>query len=114
MRFFLAFILTMALAWLLGLWLPYWSLSLAAMLIGFLVQPGAWKALFAGLLAGVLLWGGLAYSADAANTQILATRVGALFGTSAAGMVGITAVLGALLAGLGTLLGDRIRDAVAD
>jgi uncharacterized membrane protein YccC len=31
MRFFLAFILTMALAWLLGLWLPYWSLSLAAL-----------------------------------------------------------------------------------
>jgi len=113
MRFFLAFLLTLLLAWSLGLWLPYWSLSLAAMLIGFLVHPSAWKALFAGLLAGALLWGGLAYSADAANTHILATRVGALFGTSAAGMVGITAAFGALLAGLGALLGDRIRNAVS-
>jgi hypothetical protein len=113
MRFLLTILLSVLLAWALGLWLPYWSLSLAALIVGFLVRPGGWKAFLAGLLAGTLLWGALAYSADAANTQILATRVGALFGTSAAGMVGITTVLGALLAGMGTLLGDRIRNAVS-
>jgi len=114
MRFLLAIVLTTLLAWSLGLWLPYWSLSLAAMLVGFLVRPGGWKAFVAGLLAGLLLWGVLAWRIDAANTHILATRIGTLFGTSATGMVVITAVLGGLLAGLGVLLGDRIRHAVSD
>lgn len=104
---------TLAVAWTLGLWLPYWSLSLAALLVGFLMRPGAWKALLAGLLAGALLWGGMAYVRDVANAHILATRIGTLFGMGAPGMVGITAALGAVLAGLGTLLGDRIRNAVS-
>jgi hypothetical protein len=77
------------------------------------VHPGGWKAFVAGLLAGVLLWGGLAYSTDVANAQILSTRVAGIFGTGPAAMVAITAVLGGLLAGLGTLLGDRVRNAVS-
>lgn len=113
MRFLLSLVSTIALAWILGLWLPYWSLSLAAMAIGFLLQPGAWKALLAGVLAGALLWGGMAYAADVSNGHILATRVGAVLGTSASGMLLITTALGALLAGLGVLLGDRLRSAVS-
>lgn len=113
MRFLLTAIVTAAFAWVLGRWLPYWSLSLAAMLVGFLVHPGGWRALLAGMLAGAVLWGGLAFTADAANAHILATRVGGLFGTDANGMVAIATVMGALLAGLGTLLGDRIRNAVS-
>lgn len=96
-------------AWLLGLWLPYWSLSLVAMLCGLVIRPGSWRAFLAGVLAGALLWGGLAWSADAANAHVLSTRMGGLFGTTAGGMVAITAAVGALLAGLGAWLGDRIR-----
>jgi hypothetical protein len=92
-----------------GLWLPYWSLSLVAVLCGILLKPGAWRALAAGIVAGAVLWGGLAWQADAVNDHILATRVGGIFGTSATGMVIITAAVGALLAGLGALLGDRLR-----
>lgn len=113
MRFLLTIVITAAFAWALGLWLPYWSLSLAAALVGFMVRPGGWKAFVAGLLAGLLLWGGLAYTADVANAQILSTRVAAIFGTGPGAMVVITGVLGGLLAGLGTLLGDRVRHAVS-
>jgi hypothetical protein len=113
MKTSIAIVGTAVLAWALGLWLPFWSLSLAAMLVGFLVHPGGWKAFAAGALAGLLLWGGMAYFADTANAHILSDRVGALFNTSGTGMVVFTAILGALLAGLGTLLGDRIRNAVS-
>ena len=102
----------MILAWILGLWSPYWSLSLVAAVMGFLLKPGAWKALLAGMLAGALLWGFIAWRIDVANASILSTRIGMLFGTGATGMVLITAALGAILAGLGALLGERIRNAM--
>jgi hypothetical protein len=100
---FVTLIATLVLAGITGLWLPFWSLALSALLVGFVVHPGAWSAFLAGLLAGVLLWGGLAYGADAANTGILSARVGALFL--------ITAAMGGLLAGQGAALGDRLHKA---
>jgi hypothetical protein len=112
MRTLSTLITTAVLAWALGLWLPFWSLSIAAALVGFLLQPGGWRSLLAGVLAGAALWGGLAYVQDSANQGILASRIGGLFGTDAPGMVLITAALGALLAGLGCLLGDRVRHAL--
>lgn len=112
MKFLATLIATAALAWGLGLWLPYWSLSFAAVLIGFLIQPGELKALLAGLIAGGLLWGILAYTADLANGHVLSARIATIFGTTSVAMVGITALLGAMLAGLGTWLGDRIRQGV--
>lgn len=113
MRTLLAALITAALAYVLGLCLPYWSLSLAALLVGFLIHPGGWRAFVAGLLGAGLLWGILAWSADSANAHILATRIGTLFSTSATGMVLITAALGGLLGGLGVLVGDRVRNAVS-
>lgn len=113
MRFILAVMVCMLAAWILGLWLPYWSLSLAALLVGFLLRPGNWSAFLAGLLGGMLLWGGLAYMADAANGHILATRVGKLLGTHAMGLVTVTALLGGVLAALGMLVGSRVREAVS-
>ena len=80
MRMFVTLIATLILAGMMGLWLPFWSLALSAMVVGFVVHPGAWSAFLAGLLAGMLLWGGLAYGAGAANAGILSARVGALFG----------------------------------
>ena len=112
MRMLVTLIATLALAALLGLWLPFWSLALSAAIVGYAVHPGGWSSFLAGLLAGALLWGGLAFWADSANAGILSARVGALFNTSGMGMVGITAALGGVLAGLGAALGDRSRSMV--
>lgn len=113
MRSILTCVATMVMAWLVGLWLPYWSLTAMALLAGFFWYPGAGRSFLAGALAGALLWGMLAWTADAANAHVLSTRVGRMFGTGPGGMVAITAVLGALLAGLGALLGDRIRRSIS-
>jgi hypothetical protein len=113
MRFLAALALTVLLSWALGLWLPFWSLSLAALIVGFITRPSGWWAFLAGLLAGALLWGGMAWWADAANDQILSTRVGLLFGADGSAMLLLTALVGGMLGGLGVLVGDRIRHAVS-
>jgi hypothetical protein len=112
MKLLITLIATLILGALLGRLLPFWSLSLAAFFVGAVLRPGGWRGFAAGALAGLLLWGGLALWADHANAGILSARIGALFGTSGTGLVLITAVLGALLAGLGCALGDRVRKAI--
>ncbi len=112
MKLSLTFVSTLLLGALLGGFLPFWSLALAAFLSAAVIRPGGWRGFAAGILAGTLLWGGLALWADSANEGVLSTRIGALFGTSGGGLVAITALLGALLAGLGCALGDRVRKAI--
>jgi hypothetical protein len=109
MRTLLVIVCLMLAGWLLGLWLPFWSLTLAAVLVGWAWPLAKGRSFLAGFIAGALLWGGLAGWADAANGHLLASRVGPLFGTGAWGMVGLTALLGGVLAGLGCLLGAMIR-----
>ena len=109
MKFLITALLTALFGWLLGLWLPFWSLAIGAVLAGFLVRPGGWRAFVAGFIAGVVLWGGFAAWIDAANAHLLSARIGQLFGTGSMGMVLITALLGGLLAGLGCTLGHRLR-----
>lgn len=111
MRTLAAILLTAALGWFLGLWLPFWSLSVAGAAVGFGQRASGWRAFTLGCIGGGLLWGGLALMADAANDHVLGTRVGGLFGLGAPAMVGLTALLGAVLAGTGAALGARLRSA---
>lgn len=111
MRPLTAILFLAALGWFLGLWLPFWSLSVAGAAVGFGIRPPAWRAFAIGCIAGALLWGGLALVTDASNGHVLGTRVGALFGMGTAGLVALTALLGALLAGMGAALGARLREA---
>lgn len=114
MKFLIAVVLTMVLGWLSGLILPFWSLSASALVVGFLVNPAGNKALPAGMLSGALLWGSLAWRLDVANDRILSTRVAILFELGPDGIIAATALLGAILAGLGMLVGDRARTAVKE
>jgi hypothetical protein len=102
-----------ALGGLLGLVLPFWSLALAGLVVGGLLRPGGWPAFVGAALGGMLLWGGLAVWADAANAGILSARIAAVFGASVGMLKLITAVLGGLLAGLGGLLGHRLRRSIS-
>jgi hypothetical protein len=109
MRILITIIMVTALGAVLGHVLPFWSLALAGVLVGAVVRPGGWRALVGGMLGGALLWGGLAAWADAANMGVLSARIADLFGASVGTMKGITAAIGAVLGGLGSLLGDRSR-----
>lgn len=111
MRFTLTLILTAALAYLLGMFLDWWSIALAAFAVALLLPQAPGKAFFSGFLGIALLWGMMAGIMDLRNDHILATRMSKLILQSAApfAMVFITAVLGGIVGALSALSASVLR-----
>ncbi|MBK8554873.1 MAG: hypothetical protein IPL65_03475 [Lewinellaceae bacterium] len=85
--------------------MPWWCLVLVGVLAG-LIWPYPGHVFVAALLAGTVLWSGVAFWADLSNLGIMSARIGQLFkGASSAGLIGITGILGGLLTGMGSLCG---------
>ncbi len=90
--------------------LPWFSLPVIALGMGWLFRVGAGQSFLAGFLAGLLLWGGYAWFLNNLNDGLLAGRTGHLFGgLSAAAMVLVTGLFAGLFAGLGALTGALVR-----
>lgn len=111
MRFTLTLILTAALAYLLGMFLDWWSIALAAFAVALLLPQSPGKAFFSGFLGIALLWGMMAGIMDLRNDHILATRMSKLILQSATpfAMVFITAVLGGIVGALSALSASVLR-----
>lgn len=128
MRFLLRFILILATAYGLQLFLPFWAVALAAFVVGLAlsqrrkkrgygkVPPPAY-AFWAGFLAVGLLWGIKAFMLDRGNESLLSPQIAELIlGKPTGGgpliMIGITALLGALLGGFGAMTGNLLGEAI--
>lgn len=111
MRFFLSLVLTAALAYVLGMFLDWWSIALAAFAVALLLPQTPGKAFFSGFFGIALLWGMMAGIMDLRNEHILATRMSKLILQSSApfAMVMITAVLGGIVGALSALSASVIR-----
>jgi hypothetical protein len=111
MRFILSLLLTAVLAFLAGIFLPWWSIALIAFLVALLIP----QTLFAGFLSGFLgifiLWALLAFWIDMKNQGILSGRIAALLhlGDSSIPLILVTAVTGALVGGFAAMAGSSIR-----
>lgn len=113
MKFLIATILTALICFIAGLYLPWWSLALAALLVAVLIHQLPWKAFLSGFLGLFLLWGGLAFWIDLKNDHILSKRVAELMklGSSSFAIIIVTAFIGALVAGFAALSGSYLRSA---
>ena len=111
MKFIVATLLTAVLAFVAGLWLDWWSIAIAAFVVGMLVHQKAGWAFFAGSLGGFLVWGVLALMRDAANESLLSKKVAAILplGGSTVLLVLTTAVVAALVTGFGAMSGSYLR-----
>lgn len=111
MRFILSLLLTALLGYVLGIFLDWWSIALAAFVIALLYPQSPGRAFCSGFLAIFLLWGILAIIMDTRNDHILATRMGNLILQSPrpALMVVITAVLGGIVGALSALSASMLR-----
>jgi hypothetical protein len=109
MRFIVKFLLMLALGFVFGLFMPYWSIALAGFLTSYLIYSKGMPSLGVGLLAGGLLWFVMAYTIDTANAHVLSARVGELFKLSSFQLVVVTGFLGAVLGGLGSLAGSHLK-----
>lgn len=107
MRFPVTILLTALLAFAAGLYMPWWSGALAALVVAaFVPQKIGWSVL-AGALGLFLLWGLMPYFISKANGDILAHRMAQfILKKDDPGMlILVTALLGALSGALGALTG---------
>ncbi len=110
--------------WAVGLLLPqWWGLCIVAALVGFLLseaprrksfaekkQPHIGNSFLAGFIAGMLLWGGLAFATDIANDLILSNRISELILQKQMpySMILVSALMGGLIAAFATMTGSYL------
>jgi hypothetical protein len=104
------FIYTCSLILALGHFLNWWVVPLLAGIVAFWRLRRLWRALPQAFLAGALGWMVPAIWKDAANGSLLSTKVSQLFHLPGAwGVLVSTALVGGVLAGLGAIMGQRLR-----
>ena len=104
-------ILSIALALLLQLFTPWWGVVLATALSSFIIRlKGGW-VFFAPFLVIGLFWAAQAYLIAAANDFILAQKIAVLLplNGSLPLLLLVTAVVGGLVAALGSISGRTLK-----
>lgn len=111
MKFFISFILTILLSFALCLFLPWWSIAVAAFFVAVLIPQKPVKSFATAAAALLLLWGGLSFWISSSNEHILAHQVSQLIlkMDNPFLLVSVTALIGSLVAGFAALAGSLIR-----
>lgn len=111
MKFFFSFLLTILLSFAFCLFLPWWSIALAAFLVAALIPQKPGKAFITAFTALFLLWGGLSFWISYNNEYVLAHKVSQLIlqMDNPIVLVFATALIGALVAGFAALTGSYLR-----
>ena len=110
-RFLIVILLTGLLVFIAGLYLPWWSVAIASFLVVLFLPMRSGKAFLAGFIGVFILWALLAWRIDLQNEGILSKRIAGLFhlGGSSFLLVVCTALIGALVGGLGALTASYLR-----
>ncbi|MBP6183333.1 MAG: hypothetical protein KA479_00230 [Saprospiraceae bacterium] len=109
-RILITFFTTIALAFLAGEWLPWWTIVFVAGVVVFLTGLKPLPAFLMTFTAGFFLWAGLSFWINHLNESILSAQIGELFnGISPLFLIAISGILGGLAAGLGGLTGSSLR-----
>lgn len=95
----------------LGLYFPWWTIAVAAFLVGFAIPAKPGISFFGGLIGGFLLWAGMAYFISEANQDILAHRISMLIlkQDDPLKLELITGAIGGFVAALAALSGSLFR-----
>lgn len=110
-KFFVSIFLIALLSFIGGLFLPWWTIAVAAFAVNILIPQRPLPAFLTGFLALFLLWGGMAFAIDAANDSILSARIAAILPLHGSGiaLVLVTGFIGALAGGGGALTAAFLR-----
>jgi hypothetical protein len=111
MKLLVAILLTALLSFISGLYLPWWSIAIAAFISVLLVPLASGRAFLAGFAGVFVLWFLLALWIDVKNQHILSKKISEIFplGGSSFAIILVTAIIGALVGGLGALSGSYLR-----
>lgn len=111
MKFLVAIILTALLAFISGLFLPWWGIAVTSLLVGVIIHQKAGKAFLAGLLGVFLLWAGLAWWIDMKNNGVLSKKIALVLRLGGNGLllILVTGFIGGLVAGFAAMSGSYLR-----
>ena len=111
MKFLVSVVLTALLAFVAGLYLPWWSIAIAAFIVALIIPQRPGSSFLSGLLGLFLLWGALALWINIKNEGILATKIASVLplGGSAVLLILVTGLIGGLVAGFAALSGSYLR-----
>lgn len=111
MKFIISFILTATLSFAACLFLPWWSIAIAAFVVAALIPQNPGKSFITAFAALFLLWGGLSFWISNNNDHILAHKVSQLIlkMDNPILLIFATALIGALVAGFAALAGSYLR-----
>ena len=111
MKFIASVLLTALLSFVACLYLPWWSIAVAAFIVSALIHQQPGKAWLSGFLALFLLWIILAYWRDSMNDGILSHRIAEIFplGGSSTLLILVTGIVGALVGGFAAVSGSYLR-----
>jgi hypothetical protein len=106
-RFFIQILVIIILASLLELFLPWWSIAIAAFTGGFFFRTGA--NFLAGLLSIGLLWLATSVIIDLSSSTSLTENIAQIFTLSKPLLFLVTAVIGGLVGGFAAMAGSGLR-----
>lgn len=111
MKFLVATILTTLLAFISGLFFPWWGIAITSLLVAVLVHQKAGKAFLSGYLGVFLLWGGLALWIDIKNNGVLSKKIASVLplGGNSVYLILVTGLIGGLIAGFAAMSGSYLR-----
>ncbi|MGC4104676.1 hypothetical protein [Ferruginibacter sp.] len=111
MKLTISLILTALLAFALCLFLPWWSIAIAAFAVAAVIPQKPGKAFLTGFSALFLLWGGLCLWISSSNGHILVQRISMLIlkMNNPYILIFVTATIGALVGGFAALTGSYLR-----
>ena len=111
MKFIVAILLTSLLAFAESLYFPWWTIAIAAFMVGVFIHQKPFKAFGSGFLGLFILWAGQSLIIDLQNDHILSQRVAAVLplGGSSVAIIIVTAIIGGLVGGFGALTGSFVK-----
>ncbi|HEY2721062.1 MAG TPA: hypothetical protein VGI82_05025 [Chitinophagaceae bacterium] len=111
MKLIVTIILTALLSFIGGLYLPWWSIAIAAFIAVLLIPLKSGKAFLAGFLGVFILWALLAWWIDMKNEHILSKKIAEIFplGGSSFAILIVSAFVGALVGGFAALSASYLR-----
>lgn len=110
MRFLFKIILIIAFSYLLELFLPWWSVVIAAFLVNLWLPSKGFIDFLGGFLGVGLLWLIYAWLIDAETSSILSERIAALFSMpNGSFMIALSGLVGGIAGGFAALSGSQFR-----
>ncbi len=110
-KYILSILVTALLAFVSGLFMPWWGIAIAAFLVSAAIPQKPGFSFLSGFLGVFLLWEVLAWWIDSKNNGILSQKIANLFGLDGSSvlLIVITSIIGALVAGFAALTGSYLR-----